>query len=63
LRQVEDILTKYTLRKKELTNDINSIIRREDKISLLMDELDSRIGTIGDHTIKVEKTIRSIKGP
>ncbi|KAJ3311842.1 Mitochondrial fission protein [Boothiomyces sp. JEL0838] len=62
LRQVEDILTKFNERKKELTKEINRIIKREDRIAQLLENVDDRINTIGDHTVKVEKQVRSIKG-
>jgi predicted nuclease with TOPRIM domain len=62
LRQVEDILTTYTNRKKELVNEINGFVKRQDKIMETLNVLDDRISLIGDQTVKVEKTIRSIKG-
>ncbi|KAI8898925.1 WD40-repeat-containing domain protein [Globomyces pollinis-pini] len=62
LRQVEEILTKFTVRKKELVNDLNRTVKREDRITVLLESLDERINAIGDQTVRVERKVRNIKG-
>ncbi|KAJ3356576.1 Mitochondrial fission protein [Kappamyces sp. JEL0680] len=62
LRQIEDILTRYTALKKDTMEKINQIIKKEDRVNDLLEDLDTRICSIGDQTVTTEKKIRDIKG-
>ena len=62
LKQVEDILTEFTMRKKDLMFEINQRIKEEDKVLNNLELLNSKISDIGVETIKMENCVRSICG-
>ncbi|KAJ3181347.1 Mitochondrial fission protein [Gaertneriomyces sp. JEL0708] len=62
LRQIEDLLTELDRRKRDLTGRLKRLVDREEKVQVLLDDLDSKIGSIGDETITFERTIRTLKG-
>ncbi|KAH6566691.1 hypothetical protein BASA83_010515 [Batrachochytrium salamandrivorans] len=61
LQSVEAQLAVLTATKRELSDVLRGVVQRELKISEMVDSLDDRISSIGDQTIKVEKTIRNIR--
>ena len=62
LRQVEEILTEFNMKKKDLMFDINQRIVSEDKALRKLDLLNSKISEIGSESVKLETSIRSICG-
>ncbi|KAJ3032709.1 Mitochondrial fission protein, partial [Rhizophlyctis rosea] len=62
LRQIEDLMTELTRRKHDLTSKLKRVVDREDKVNSLLDDLDRRVGSIGDQTASFERTIRKLKG-
>ncbi|KAI8816995.1 WD40-repeat-containing domain protein [Fimicolochytrium jonesii] len=62
LRQVEDLLTDLGRRKQDLTAKLKRVVAKEEKVNVLLDELDSKIGSIGDESQSFERTIRKLKG-
>nr|KAJ3411219.1 Mitochondrial fission protein [Polyrhizophydium stewartii] len=62
LAEIETQLANLLARKEQLHETLHTVIEREEVISELVDSLDARISTIGEQTVKVEKTIRTIRG-
>ena len=62
LRQVEDILTEFQQRKKDLMFEINQRILKEDKVYYNLEALNAKIADIGGETLKMENIVKSICG-
>ncbi|KAJ3299453.1 Mitochondrial fission protein [Borealophlyctis nickersoniae] len=62
LRQIEDLLTELTRRKHDMTAKLKRVVEREEKVNSLLEDLDRRVGSIGDQTASFERTIRTLKG-
>ncbi|TPX55307.1 hypothetical protein PhCBS80983_g05424 [Powellomyces hirtus] len=62
LRQIEDLLTDLGRRKQDLSVKLKRVVNKEDKVNGLLEELDDKIGCIGDESQSFERTIRTLKG-
>ncbi|KAJ3009881.1 Mitochondrial fission protein, partial [Thoreauomyces humboldtii] len=62
LRQIEDLLNELGRRKQDLTTKLKNVVAREEKVNDLLEELDGKIGSIGDESQSFERTVRTLKG-
>ncbi|KAJ3162907.1 Mitochondrial fission protein [Geranomyces variabilis] len=62
LKQIEDLLTDLSRRKLDLTGKLKRVVAKEEKVNVLLEKLDAKIGSIGDESQSFERTIRTLKG-
>ncbi|KAI9096136.1 hypothetical protein DFS34DRAFT_155403 [Phlyctochytrium arcticum] len=62
LRQIEDLLTDLMRRKHSLRTRLKRTVEKEETVNQVLEELDEKIGSIGDETLTFEHTVRSLKG-
>ncbi|KAI8929369.1 WD40-repeat-containing domain protein [Entophlyctis helioformis] len=60
LRDIESALTELNAKKHQIASELRGVVEREEKIAQLVDDLDERIASISDQTVRVERTIRHI---